>query len=317
MSDLAIEIENLRIVYQPKKKEEKVAVDNLNLKVKRGEFFGLLGPNGAGKTSVISAMTNLIDFANGRIRLFGLERSSMEAKRMLGVVPQELVHYGFFSVNEILNFTSGYFGIRKNQKHIDYLLDRLALSDQKNRLVSHLSGGMKRRLLIAKALVHSPQLLLLDEPSAGVDVELRSSLWKFMQELNAKGMTILLTTHYLEEAQRLCDRVGIMNHGRLISLDHTGELLEQMVDREIEIRLKTELKLNPLLLDSPPSGINRLKQIDRRIQVLVTGKISLHEVIQRLGLSLELVEDVQMKEGALEDAFMRIVERDQKRMVSA
>lgn len=310
MQEPAIKIENLRIVYNESKKDEKVAVHGLNLEVQPGEFFGLLGPNGAGKTTVISAMTNLIDFNQGEISIFGHERSSIAAKRCIGVVPQELVHYGFFTVNEILNFFSGYFGIRNNQKRIDFLLDRLALKEQKGRLVSQLSGGMKRRLLIAKALVHSPQLLLLDEPSAGVDVELRSSLWKFMRELNAEGMTILLTTHYLEEAQRLCGRVAIMNHGRLISLDHTGELLEQMVDREIEIRLKTEMRLSPQIIESPPIGINRLRQTDRRIQVLVTGKTSLQEVIEKLGLSLEIVEDIQMREGALEDAFLRIVERD-------
>jgi ABC-2 type transport system ATP-binding protein len=222
----AIEIKDLRIEYRLKD-DVKIAVERLSFSIEGGELFALLGPNGAGKTSVISAMTSLIPFQGGEIRIFGHPAGSVEAKKCVGLVPQEAISYGFFTVNEILHFISGYYGIAKNQKRIDFLLDRLQLTSQKNKLVSQLSGGMKKRLAIAKALVHSPKVLLLDEPSAGVDVELRAILWEFVNELNASGMTIVLTTHYLEEAQRLCKRTAIMDKGKLLALDFTQNIIAQ------------------------------------------------------------------------------------------
>ncbi|MDB5037825.1 MAG: transporter ATP-binding protein [Bacteriovoracaceae bacterium] len=224
---MALEIKNLLITYSHKN-QTTTAVDHVSFSIPEGEFFGLIGPNGAGKTSIISAITSLVSHQAGEISVFGHHAGSVEAKRLVGYVPQGLVGYGFFNVNEILQFTSGYFGIKNNQKKIDELLERLQLTSYKYKLVSQLSGGLKRRMLIAKSLLHSPKILLLDEPSAGVDVELRTILWNFATELNDSGMTILLTTHYLEEADRLCKRVAIMNKGKILALDKTDRIKTQM-----------------------------------------------------------------------------------------
>lgn len=229
----ALEIQNLRVEYSHKD-QKTIAVQDVSLSLRSGEFFSLLGPNGAGKTSIISALVGLVPFQAGEIKIFGSPASSLEAKRLIGYVPQELVSYGFFNVNEVLRFTSGYFGIRKNQARIDDLLERLQLSAFKYKLVSSLSGGMKRRLSIAKALLHQPRLLLLDEPSAGVDVELRAILWDFARELNQEGMTILLTTHYLEEAERLCERTAILNKGKLVMCKPTADILKEMGEGSLE-----------------------------------------------------------------------------------
>lgn len=221
--DLALDIQNLVVEYASPDGPKR-AVDGVSLQIASGEFFALLGPNGAGKTSILSAITNLIRFKSGSIKIFGFPVGSLEARRCLGVVPQELVSHGYFNVREILEFHAGYFGIQHSRQRIDELLLRLGLSAFAHKPVSALSGGMKRRLLIAKALIHQPKLLLLDEPSAGVDVELRTILWDYMKELNQQGMTILLTTHYLEEAERLCERVAIMDHGCFVALDKTKNI---------------------------------------------------------------------------------------------
>jgi ABC-2 type transport system ATP-binding protein len=238
----ALDLENLLIEYRHKD-QVTTAVDHISFAIKEGEFFGLLGPNGAGKTSIISAITSLVNFQEGSIRVLGRPAGTLEAKRVIGFVPQELVSYGFFNVNEVLNFASGYFGIRNNQAKIDELLERLQLGQSKYKLVSQLSGGQKRRLLIAKALLHSPRILLLDEPSAGVDVELRTILWNFAIELNQEGMTILLTTHYLEEAERLCQRVAIMDKGKLLVLDETKNIMANAGKQTLESAFLKLIKL--------------------------------------------------------------------------
>lgn len=316
LDSVALEIEKLSVIYDPGKHEKK-AVDEFSLQVFEGEFFALLGPNGAGKTSVISTLTGLFDVQHGKVEIFGKAAGSIAAKRLTGVVPQELVNHGFFTVNEILNFFSGYYGIFENQKRIDYLLDRLQLTEQKDKKVAQLSGGMKRRLLIAKALVHSPKLLLLDEPSAGVDIELRALLWGFMQELNAEGMTIVLTTHYLEEAQRLCKRVAIMNYGRMLSLGNTEDLLSSMVDREVVLRIRDLSHLSGIQLNPNESRLRNIRQEDGKVFCTALGGISLHEILQALDLKLEDVVDVRMHEGSLEDAFLRIVGKDREIAQSA
>jgi ABC-2 type transport system ATP-binding protein len=235
----ALHYENLVVEYH-NKSGVKRAVDQVSLTVEQGEIFALLGPNGAGKTSMISATTSLIPYQGGRIEILGCAAGTPEAKRNLGIVPQELVGYGFFTVNEILNFSSGYFGIRNNQARIDELLERLQLKNYKHKLVSELSGGLKRRMLIAKALAHTPKVLLLDEPSAGVDVELRAILWDYVLELNRGGMTIILTTHYLEEAERLCKRTAILDQGKLLLLEETQKIIDSSEAGNLE---KAFLKL--------------------------------------------------------------------------
>lgn len=203
------------------------ALDGLSLEIRQGEFFGLLGPNGAGKTTLISALAGLARLDSGCIRVLGHDvvRDFRQARRLLGVVPQELVFDPFFSVRETLRIQSGYFGIRRNDDWIDEILHHLDLTAKADANMRRLSGGMKRRVLVAQALVHKPPVIVLDEPTAGVDVELRQGLWQFVRRLNGEGHTIILTTHYLEEAEALCNRIALMKQGQLLALDSTVNLM--------------------------------------------------------------------------------------------
>jgi len=203
------------------------ALAGVSLDIEPGEFFGLLGPNGAGKTTLISSLAGLIRPDSGTIKVLGHDviRDFREARRLLGVVPQELVFDPFFNVRETLRIQSGYFGIRKNDDWIDEILEKLDLTSKANVNMRRLSGGMKRRVLVAQALVHKPPVIVLDEPTAGVDVELRQGLWQFIRRLNGEGHTIILTTHYLEEAEALCNRIALMKQGRVIALDTTANLM--------------------------------------------------------------------------------------------
>lgn len=203
------------------------ALAGLSLEIEEGEFFGLLGPNGAGKTTLISSLAGLVRPDSGSLKVLGYDviRDFRQARRLLGVVPQELVFDPFFNVRETLRIQSGYFGIRKNDDWIDEILENLDLTSKANVNMRRLSGGMKRRVLVAQALVHKPPVIVLDEPTAGVDVELRQGLWQFVRRLNNEGHTIILTTHYLEEAEALCERIALMKQGRLVSLDTTANLM--------------------------------------------------------------------------------------------
>lgn len=308
-SSPALSILNLNVIYDPGKAQTK-AVDSLSLDIDAGEVFGLLGPNGAGKSSVISSITGLLPVKSGRIEVGGFPAGSVEAKSLLGVVPQELVHHGYFSVNEILNFFSGYYGKRRNQDRIDYLLDKLALTDKKHRQVSQLSGGMKRRLLIAKALVHSPKILLLDEPSAGVDIELRSLLWDFVKELQAEGSTILLTTHYLEEAQRLCDRVAIMSDGRLLMVEGTLSMIERLSHRRLHLKIKETSLLESVRVGRLDSSIEVVRKSGSQLELRVMGAVNVQEVLDRIRLPLSEVLDIRMEEGVLEEAFLKVLQQE-------
>ena len=221
----AIEFKNLRKEYGT-----LTALDGVSLQVQEGEFFGLLGPNGAGKTTLISILAGLCRPTSGSAEVMGhdVQKDFRIARRLLGIVPQELVFDPFFTVRETLTFQSGYFGVKNNANWIDEILFNLGLSDKANVNMRALSGGMKRRVLVAQALVHRPPVIVLDEPTAGVDVELRQSLWKFIGRLNQEGHTIVLTTHYLEEAQALCNRIAILKKGRVVALDTTSNLLDRV-----------------------------------------------------------------------------------------
>jgi ABC-2 type transport system ATP-binding protein len=203
------------------------ALDGVSLEIAEGEFFGLLGPNGAGKTTLISTLAGLVRADSGRLAVLGHDvvRDYRQARSLLGVVPQELVFDPFFSVRETLRIQSGYFGLRHNDAWIDEILDNLDLAGKADVNMRRLSGGMKRRVLVAQALVHKPPVIVLDEPTAGVDVELRQGLWQFVRRLNNEGHTIILTTHYLEEAEALCGRIALMKQGRVIALDTTANLM--------------------------------------------------------------------------------------------
>jgi ABC-2 type transport system ATP-binding protein len=220
------------------------ALKNVSLDVKEGEFFGLLGPNGAGKTTLISILAGLCRPDSGRAFVMGtnVQTNFIEARRLLGVVPQELVFDPFFTVRETLRFQSGYFGIRNNDDWIDEIMTHLDLTSKANNNMRSLSGGMKRRVLVAQALVHRPPVIVLDEPTAGVDVELRQSLWKFISRLNQDGHTILLTTHYLEEAESLCGRIAMLKSGQVVALDTTQNLLARYGAHKVQAGQEADLE---------------------------------------------------------------------------
>ncbi|AGF46589.1 ABC-2 type transporter ATP-binding protein [Candidatus Kinetoplastibacterium desouzaii TCC079E] len=218
------------------KTEDNQALNNINLHVKPGEFFGLIGPNGAGKTTLISILSGLTYPTTGNAKIYGFDiiKEYKKTRRLLGIVPQELIYDPFFTVRETLKLQSGYFGLRKNDDWIDEILFNLSLAEKSEHNMRSLSGGMKRRVLIAQALVHKPPIIILDEPTAGVDIELRHSMWNFISKLNKKGHTILLTTHYLEEAENLCERIAVLKSGRLVALDYTKDLLSKIGCQNLE-----------------------------------------------------------------------------------
>lgn len=235
----AVEIVNARKTYA----NGFTALHGIDFSIGQGEFFALLGPNGAGKTTLISAMAGLSRLSEGSIRIMGYDvrRDAAAARTNLGVVPQELVFDPFFTVRETLRFQSGYFGLKRNDDWIDEILSNLGLDDKADTNTRGLSGGMKRRLMVAQALVHRPPVIVLDEPTAGVDVELRQGLWTFMRRLNSDGHTIVLTTHYLEEAQENCQRIAMMKQGRLAAIDRTEKLLHRDQDIRVELQLSAPL----------------------------------------------------------------------------
>ena len=217
-----------------------MALNKLNLKVKQGEIFGLLGPNGAGKTTFINILGGLVEKTSGKVDVWGfdLDKNPRQVKASIGIVPQEVNLDAFFSPKKLLELQAGLFGVKEKDRITDLILKMVSLDKQANSYARSLSGGMKRRLLIAKAMVHQPPLLILDEPSAGVDVELRQNLWKNVSELNKIGVTIILTTHNLYEAQDMCDRIGIINKGNLVALDSTSKLLDRIETKKIKFKVK-------------------------------------------------------------------------------
>ncbi|MCK5686559.1 ABC transporter ATP-binding protein [bacterium] len=229
--ELALEIKNLKKAFG-----DLLAVNDVSLKIEKGTIFGLLGPNGAGKSTIINIITGVSSRDSGKVNVFSHDVTTdyRNTRSSVGVVPQETISDGYFTVMAIMRFQSGFFGIRDNEKKITEILKRLYMWDYCNKRVEHLSGGMKRRLLIAKALVHDPEFLILDEPTAGVDVQLRHILWDYVRELNKSGTTVLLTTHYIEEASNLCDKVGIMNHGKIVALDTVKGLMEVNEGTDLE-----------------------------------------------------------------------------------
>lgn len=293
----------LKITNLSKKYPRVEALKGISFEIQPGEVFGLLGPNGAGKTTTIESIVTLEEPTSGTIEVFGKDNQKhpLFAKQMIGFVPQELIQHRIFEVEAILSFYASYFGIQPDKKHIEYLLKRLELWNHRKKLVYQLSGGMKRRLLIAKALVHKPSLLLLDEPTAGVDVELRSSLWEFVKELKDGGMSILLTTHYLEEAELLCDRIGILRDGRLEAIDETGKLIASLSEREVTIHLNSPLAR----LDSEYV----LSQSEETLKLKLPSSCSVGSLFHEIGIETSHIKDLRIDEGSLEKAFQKVVSK--------
>ncbi|HRE18214.1 MAG TPA: ABC transporter ATP-binding protein [Rhodocyclaceae bacterium] len=281
------------------------ALAGVSLEIAAGEFFGLLGPNGAGKTTLISCLAGLVRPDAGHLSVLGhdVQRDYREARRLLGVVPQELVFDPFFSVRETLRIQSGYFGLRKNDDWIDEILAHLDLTAKADTNMRRLSGGMKRRVLVAQALVHKPPVIVLDEPTAGVDVELRQGLWQFMRRLNGEGHTIILTTHYLEEAENLCGRLALLKAGQVVALDSTQNLLARFSGNTLALRLAAGATLPEALLplslgERDGMQVLRLERFAALEDILAC--------IRQAGLE---VEDLRLSPPDLEEAFVRVMQQ--------
>ena len=279
-----------------------LALDRVQLDIAEGEFFGLLGPNGAGKTTMISILAGLTRASSGRVTVLGHDVQSdyAQARRKLGVVPQELVFDPFFNVREALRFQSGYFGIRNNEGWIDELLESLGLADKAGANMRQLSGGMKRRMLVAQALVHKPPVIVLDEPTAGVDVELRQTLWAFVSKLNKQGHTVLLTTHYLDEAEALCGRIAMLQTGRIVALDRTVDLLKSASGNVL--RFKTDGAL-------PAELAQRARVTGNVVQLPAQSALDVEHCLAAVRQAGLLVEDVEIRKADLEDVFIAIMGR--------
>ncbi len=287
-----LEVRNLFKTYLSKDGSKKVeAVNGVSFSLEKGEIFGLLGPNGAGKTSIISVITTLEKATSGEVFVAGdsIQEKPLVTKRKIGVVPQELIPQGFFNLVEILKFQSGYHGLIHNQERIDFLLHKLGLWEHRQKQVKQLSGGMKRRMMIAKALVHQPSILLLDEPTAGVDIELRKSLWEFVLELKKEGMSILLTTHYLQEAEELCDRIGIISKGQLCYLGKTQEIIKELTRRYVEVEF--------------------LDQQKKKFEIPAHQGVG--EFLCQQKIQIESIKDLKTFEGNLEEAMMNVLRANQ------
>ena len=297
----AIQIQNIVKQYH-----KLTALNGVNLEVKQGEFFGLLGPNGAGKTTLISILAGLTRATSGSAQVMGfdVQRDYQQTRRALGVVPQELSFDPFFSVYETLKWQSGYFGIKNNQVWIDELLENLGLTDKADVNMRALSGGMKRRVLVAQALVHRPQVIILDEPTAGVDVELRQSLWAFISRLHRDGHTIILTTHYLEEAEQLCERIAILKKGEVVALDRTSTLLQQLAGVRLVVKTHNELNLGSL-----PAEIQAMntQNANKRHSFTLNNASQVEQVLASVRMAGGELEDVLVSQADLEDVFVKLV----------
>jgi len=292
----ALSFQNISKVYTTHQGSFK-ALDDVGFDIQPGEFFGLLGSNGAGKTTLINILAGLSKATTGHAQVLGHDVQSdfALARRNLGVVPQELVFDPFFSVRETLRLQSAYFGLAKNDGWIDELLFNLGLSDKAGMNMRQLSGGMKRRVLVAQALVHKPPVIVLDEPTAGVDVELRQTLWQFISKLNKAGHTVLLTTHYLEEAEALCGRIAMLRHGKVVALDSTSALLHAVASNVL--RFKTDTAL--------PEDLQQKARVTGRIvQISVHDDGEVKEILTRLWELGYTIEDIEVQKADLEDVFL-------------
>ena len=295
------------IVYRNVKKNYGTvkAVNGISLSIPQGEFFGLLGPNGAGKSTMINMLGGLANPSSGKISVMGkdVQKEYQEARHLVGIVPQELVFDPFFNVREMLRFQAGYFGkSRENDRWVDEVIDRLDLRDKANTNMRALSGGMKRRALIAQALVHRPPVIVLDEPTAGVDVELRQKLWSFIKELNKEGHTIVLTTHYLEEAEALCNSVAMLRLGKIVALDTTRNLLKKFSTKNLMLRL------NFMTKKSLPQSVKNFSYVESDGAYIFQLKniTDIAEITEALKKSKIEIIDMQTLDTDLENVFLKL-----------
>ncbi len=296
----ALTIENLHKSF-----DGKPAVKGVSFSIRQGEIFGLLGPNGAGKSTTINMISGVVRIGSGRISAFGYDnrKDYRYTRRMLGVVHQEIVIDNFFTVDQALKLHAGYYGVKDDPAWRNLLIDRLGLAPYLHKVMLKLSGGLKRRFMIAKALIHRPRMLILDEPTAGVDVELRHGLWEFVREINRHGTTILLTTHYLEEAEQMCDRIAIMNHGALIALEETHDLVRKLSNRQLRLWLRQPLTAVP---DGLEHYAPQLKEDGKMLSLCLPAGESAGAILGQIcRLDLD-VRDFETDQSGLEEVFIRL-----------
>ena len=302
----AISVKNLNKIYGKNSLSEKVALDDINLNIPKGSIFGLLGPNGAGKSTFINILADLVKKTSGEINVLGVdhEKDLKKVKSSMGIVPQELNIDPFFTPYELLEIQAGLYGVPKKNRKTNQILDMLALSDKSQAYARTLSGGMRRRLLIAKAMVHDPEILILDEPTAGVDVELRSNLWESIHLLKSKGKTIILTTHYLHEAEELCDSIAIIDKGKLVACD-TKENVKSFINNK-------KITINYIPKDN--FNISELKKMNLNIKYnencividYIPNEIDFDNILQKIQETGIEVIDMNIKESNLEDVFLKL-----------
>ena len=301
----ALKVEKLTKIYSKKSSNEIKALNNLNLEVKEGEIFGLLGPNGAGKTTFLNILAGTVIKNSGNVNVWGfdLDKNPRQVRASIGIVPQEVNLDAFFSPKNLLELQAGLYGIPKKDRITDTILNLVSLEKQSNSYARSLSGGMKRRLLIAKAMVHRPPILVLDEPTAGVDVELRKNLWSNVRALNKQGVTIILTTHYLHEAQEMCNKIAIIDKGNLITLDTTDNLLDSIKTKKIIFKVRKINTINSENLDGVKFSYNLNNEI---IALYERKKHKIDEIITKVKDAGMEIYDISTDEGDLEDVFIQL-----------
>ena len=300
-----LSVRNLNKIYK-RKKNSINALNNLNLEVKEGEIFGLLGPNGAGKTTFINILGGTVVKTSGKVDVwdFDLDINPRQVRASVGIMPQEVNLDPFFSPRKSLEFQAGLYGVKKDDRITDDILKLVSLESHADSYARSLSGGMKRRLLMAKALVHQPPIIILDEPTAGVDVELRKNLWENVKSLNTQGVTIILTTHYLEEAEKMCDRIGILNKGNLVALDSTVNLLERIQTKKVTFKVNKKVEINDKTLKSLKILYNRENEICVSYE---KSKTNIQEIIDFIKKKNIEINDISTDDGDLEDVFLRLI----------
>jgi ABC-2 type transport system ATP-binding protein len=300
MTPPALAIQNLSKTY-----DGTIAVNNISFSIELGEIFGLLGPNGAGKSTTINMIAGVSRIGSGSIKIFGFDNQSdsRTTRRLVGVMHQEIVIDNFFTIDQALRFHAGYYGVRDDAAWRQRLIDRLGLKPHLHKVMIKLSGGMKRRFMIAKALIHKPRLLILDEPTAGVDVELRHTLWEFVREINQQGTTILLTTHYLEEAEQMCDRIAIMNHGDVIALESTSTLLKELGTRSMLVHLQAPIKELP---DNLCCQAVELDDSGTTLRLTLSASQSTGELLKHLCDINLPIADIETRKAGLEEIFLQM-----------
>ncbi len=303
----AISIKNLIKRYGKKNGNGHLALDGLNLSVPQGSIFGLLGPNGAGKSTLINILAGTVIKTSGEVKVAGIniDEAPKKARSLIGIVPQEVVFDSFFPIEQALEFTAGYFGVRPHLRKTKELLKALSLWDKRNAMPRSLSGGMKRRFLIAKAMVHSPPVLILDEPTAGVDIELRTQLWDYVKKLNRQGVTIIITTHYLAEAQELCDEIAFINKGKIIKQDSKQNLLEELGARHIDVEFEDIISLADLSISSSVS-VETISENQLRFS-LKSKKESTTKLLKEIYNVGKEIKDIRICQPDLEDIFYKIM----------